>query len=341
MILTTSEELRLFIPTHVIENLTPLAGFIDNSEHDFLLEKVGQPLYDKVTELYEDTEDKDDLLPGGEQSNTAVAQLIHLCQRVVAFDMLYRAADVSAISINESGLNIVETGGYDAADEKTIDRYKRRLYTEAHRAVDRLLVTLEEWAEDEGLKAVEDKDQDAAQKLEFIELWEQSRYYYQVAGLFINTARTFNLFVDIYENREKFIQLLPDLRYVQEFVLRPEMGDELTDYLLEALRNGTLSDKEKPVVRLVQYALALKAEARSTLFDRKDARDEAIGAVSRLMDYLKAHQSDLPEEVVSLSPFYVKPKTESDNEKEHNAPPVKKWENNRRGNKLFVAPPIE
>lgn len=341
MILTTADELRLYIPTHVIENLAPLAGFIDNSEHDFLLEKIGQPLYDKVTELYNDTEDKEDLLPGGAQSNTAAAQLIHLCQRVVAFDMLYRAADLSAISVNESGLNMVETGGYDAADDKALDRYKRRLYTEAHRAVDRLLITLEEWAEDKGLSSTENIDQDAAQKIEFVGLWHKSRYFYLVDGLFINTARKFNEFVDIYENREKFIQLLPDLRFVQEFVIRPEMGDALTDYLLDAMRGGTLTDTEKPIVRLVQYALALKAEARSSLFDRKAAVDESIGAMTRLMDYLKAHQNDLPEDVVSQSPFYAKPKGESKKIPGCEEKPVPKWQNNRKGNKLFVARPIE
>ena len=337
MLLTTPEELRQYLPTHVMESLESLYGFIDNSEHDFLLEKIGMPLYRRLTDFYENLHDKNSILPGGHELSPW-EELIHLCQRPVAFDMLYRAADMSAISVNESGLNMLSTDGYDSADNDAIDRYKKRLNMEAHRGIDRLLVTLEEWAED--LSSMEDGnfDADDSEKEEIIALWKQSRYFYLAEGLFINTARKFNEFVDIYESREKFIQLLPDLRYCQEFVLRPELGDTLTDVLIEKTQNGTLEEAEKKAVRLAQYALALKVEDRSTLFKRAEAKDEAIGAMRRLVDYLKANQGKLDAEAVKSAPFYEEPKAPSP---ETSATPQEPWKNNRRGNKLFVTRPIE
>ena len=119
------------------------------------------------------------------------------------------------------------------------------MYKEAHAAVDRLLVTLEEWAEEVGKYDAEDLSEEQQEKKDITELWRQSRYYYLADGLFINTARKLNEFIDIYESREKFIQLLPDLRYVNEFVLRTELGDTLTDYLLEQMRNGALTAVEQ------------------------------------------------------------------------------------------------
>ena len=337
MILTTPQELRQYIPTHVIESLEPLHGFIDSSENDFLLERIGRPLYDKVCEQYEETFDKEDLLVGFSQL-TPWQQLIMLCQRPVAFDMLYRAADVSALSVNASGINIVDTDGYDNADKDTIERYKKRLNTEAHRAIDRLLVTLEEWAQVTGGLDADAMDEAQAAQAEIVELWKKSRYYYLAEGLFINTASMFNEYVDIYDSREKFITLLPDLRYVSEFVLRPEIGDALYEDLLAKAASGA-NDTEKKAIRLIRYALALKVEDRNAMFKRAEAKDEAIGAMKRLLDYMASSQGDFEVEAVKSAPFYVEPKKEVTTEKP--AEPRQPWQNNRRGNKLFVTRPIE
>lgn len=337
MLLTTPEELRQYLPAHQLDNLDGLMGFIDNSEHDFLLEKIGAPLYKELVRIYEELTDKNSILPGGSPL-TPWHQLIHLCQRPIAFDTFYRAADVQAVSTNASGLNIVTTDGYDSADTDVIDRYKKRLNQEAHKGIDRLLVTLEEWAEDLA-KSTEEADETLQEKQAIIGLWRKSRYFYLAEGLFINTARKLDEFIDFYESREKFIQLLPDLRYCQEFVLRPELGDALTDNLMDKMQNGQLSDIEKKAVRLAQYALALKVEARSSLFKRDEAKDEAIGAMTRLLDFLKANQGSLDAEAVKTSPFYEEPKSEA--APKETPQPVEKWKNNQKGNKLFVTRPIQ
>lgn len=335
LILTTPQELRQYLPTHVIEDLEAYNGFIDNSQHDFLMPYVGKPLFRAVLDQYQEHYDKDTLLAGNDL--TPWKQLISLCQRPVTFDMLYRAADVSAVSVNASGINIVDTDGYDNADDKALDRYKRRLNQEAHRGIDRLLVTLEEWAEEVGATDPEDLSDELQEKKEIVTLWRQSRYYYLAEGLFINTATKFNEFVDIYESREKFIQLLPDLRYCNEFVIRPELGDALTDDLIRKQQDGALSSVEAQAVHLAQYALALKVEERSPLFKRPEAKDEAIGAIKRMVDYIAAHQSDFDEEAIRTAPFYQEPKPQPQQPDK----PTEPWRNNRRGNKLFVARPIE
>ena len=117
------------------------------------------------------------------------------------------------------------------------------------------------------------------------------------------------------------------------------MGDELTDNLMQKMQQGELSAVEQKAVRLAQYALALKVEARSPLFKRDEAKDEAIGAMTRLVSYLKASQSKFDEEAVKTSPFYEEPKP--DVPKEQTAPPAEPWKNNQKGNKLFVTPAIE
>lgn len=335
LILTTPQELRQYLPTHVIEDLEAYNGFIDNSQHDFLMPYVGKPLFRAVLDQYQENYDKDTLLAGNDL--TPWQQLISLCQRPVTFDMLYRAADVSAVSVNASGINIVDTDGYDNADDKALDRYKRRLNQEAHRGIDRLLVTLEEWAEEVGATDLEDLSEEQQEKKAIVTLWRQSRYYYLAEGLFINTARKLGEFIDIYESREKFIQLLPDLRYCNEFVIRPELGDALTNDLIRKQQDGALSSVEAQAVYLAQYALALKVEERSPLFKRPEAKDEAIGAMKRLIKFLSDNQGDFDEDIIKTAPFY------KESAPKPTEPPtqVEPWRNNRRGNKLFVTRPIE
>ena len=335
LILTTPEELRQYHPAHVLSTLDSYIGFIRSSQTQFLTPFVGKPLFNAVIAKYGSFYDKTELLADNEF--TPWQELIYLCQGPVAFDMAYRAADVSAVSLNDSGLNIVETGGYEKADKEDKESYKKRMYKEAHAAIDRLLVTLEEWAEEVGATDLDDLSDEQQEKKAIVTLWRQSRYYYLAEGLFINTARKLNEFIDIYESREKFIQLLPDLRYCNEFVIRPELGDALTDDLIRKQQDGALSSVEAQAVHLAQYALALKVEDRSTLFKRPEAKDEAIGAMKRLIKFLSDNQSAFDEDIIKTAPFYKEPAP-----KPTEPPtPVDPWKNNRRGNKIFVTPAIE
>lgn len=362
MIITTPEELRLYITTHVIENMNALAGFMDSSEHDFLLSKIGKPLYERMMQEYESMGNPNILLPENKKEHTLWHEFILLCQRPVAFDMMYRAADVSALSINESGINIVSTDNYDAAGKDAVERYKTRCNIEAHRGIDRLLVQLEEWAQtlepmEETISGGTEEEGPTEKEIqqEIVTLWRKSRYYYLADGLFINTATKFNEFIDIYDSREKFIQLLPDLRYCQEVILRPELGDDLTDQLIEAYQSGKLTGIQQNAVVLIQRALATHVEARNKMFTRKEAKDNAIFLVKLMIDFLMKHQDEMPEGI-KTSPFYRPPAKKASPEigngatdntsflpsyGEEEPKSAGPWKNNRRGNKLFVARPIE
>ena len=182
------------------------------------MEKIGKPLYNALVERYEEL-DPDMILPGGNPL-TRGKQLIHLCQRPGGFDMLYRAADVSAVSVNESGLNVTSTDGYESADGDIIDRYKKRLYKEAHQAIDRLLVTLEEWAEDLVSQGRRNFEPDESEVGRNYRLWKKSRYFYLAEGLvqYCPSSTNSSTSTKAVKNSSK---LLPDLRFCQEFVLRP------------------------------------------------------------------------------------------------------------------------
>lgn len=352
MLLTTPEELRQYHPSHLLENLDGLRGIIHNSERSVLIEKIGEPLYAKLTEYYEGLSDPDSILPDGNNASP-MEELLHLCQAPIAFDTLYRAADVQSISLNASGLNILSTDGYESAKEDSIDRFKNRMYKEAHDAIDLLLATLEEWAKEVG-KFAEDAEltDDQKEKKAIVSLWKESIFFYLVDGLFLNTARKFNEYVNIYENREKFIQLLPDLRYCQDITIRLELGDELTDDLLEKMRTNTANKAEARTVINLQRTLALYVEARNAMFKRKEAKDEAIFNMKLTLDYIRKHQDEFDQSAIKSAPFYEEPKQEEAETQpeegkiiglpaDYTTPKPQTWKNNKRGNAIFVTKAIE
>ncbi|MDD3037893.1 DUF6712 family protein [Bacteroides sp.] len=358
MLLTTPEELRLYLPTHVIDHIESMAGFIDNSEHDFLMDKIGRPLYARLCQEYKAMGDKIVLSPENAEYQTPWMQLLVLCQRAVTFDAFFRAADIASVSVNDSGINVIGTDDYDPANKDSLSKYKSRCNIEAHRAIDRMLVQLEEWAQESAIEEApedtitDEEVQRVAIRAEIVALWRKSRYYYLADGLFINTAHKFNEFIDIYDSREKFIQLLPDLRYCQEISLRSELGDDLIDSLIDKYQTGQLTEIQKKAVVNLQRALALAVEARNKMFSRKDARDEAIMNLRIAITFIAKNQDAFLPDIES-SPIYVKPKEKVSVTQHGSATPSmigmpdqpqpaeEPWRNNRRGDTLFVTPSVE
>lgn len=333
MIISTAEELRAFLPNHVMDNIDSMAGFFNNSEHDFLAERIGAPLLKAVNEHYLDCGDAEKAEIAG-IINAAEPDpwllLISLCQRCVVFDAFARAADIQAISVNEAGLNVVDSNGYDNAPEKTIANYKSQLVKESHAASNRLLVQLEEWQKElsQTSSPSEPSQLPSPSPLsEIIALWKSSPYYYYADGLLFNTATAFNRYVDIYNSREKFIKLLPDIRYCQEVHLEAEIGIELLFDLIEKYRQGKLragmtDGSREDIIQskahtMLRRTLATMVEARNSMFSRKDARDEASGLMKLTLAFIRKNQTAFDKAAMKQSPLYdpaLWPKEEEDEE---------------------------
>lgn len=372
MILTSLEELRLYFPAHAIDHIGPYAGFIDNSEHDFLLQPLGMPLYDKMCQYYDRCQHE--LSTVDDENTSYYNRLILMSQRCVAFDFMGAAIDVQAISINNAGLN------YSAADDyKTADRDARKDATaacqrEAHKSLNRLLYTLEQWVH--LAPSAEKGEQVDAELFEIATLWKQSRYYYLAAQMLIPSAKTMQEYYDIMDSREKFIRLLPDLRYIQEELIAPAIGEDFLDYLVAYALRTEIPASSDAVERA---AVPQQPTATSRLFDRLvhrlrkidvtflegrttvlkidkerkiHARDEAVMLLGRLCDYIKASQEailtalgDDNRDIFELSPLYTKPApaAPADEQTHHcgcDCHSDSEFKNNSRGAAMFVTDPL-
>lgn len=347
MLITTIEELRLALPTHAMDDISQLTGFIENSEVDFLKEKLGDELYSTLKGKYKEIDVQDYLQKiFNNETLTPWERLLQMCQRCVSFDAMGRAISVQAVSLNNAGINISTSDDYEKVDANTVSAYKTQCNKEAHAGINYLLQSLETMVKEskmydadsvEGGDYTQNEKDTIYAKMLIAELWKKSRYYFLAGSLLLPSASILQDFVNIYDNREKYIQLLPDLHYVQEEQMAPAIGDDLLEYFVGVSVEGTTNKVLSRIIYKLRKALASGLEARTTILGTKkdrqmQAHDELVGYLKSIAEYIGDHQDELPEnaqEALKLSPCYRPPKD--------NAPKEKAYEN-KNGNALFATP---
>ena len=383
MLISTPEELRLYAPANAIDHIDTLAGFLDSSEHDFLAEKLGTQLHASLVAYYQNLRTSEGGLENFINSITQgaelppYARLLTIAQRIVAFDALGRAIDMQAISVNGAGINISTADDYQKADRETVLAYKATCTKEAHAAVNRLLVLLEEWTKESSASpaevpadesAVEGEGSvhagspsgeatvpegspsgstDTEEKTEIVRLWRSSRFFFLAAGLVIPSATVLQDYLNIYDSREKFITMLPDLRTIQEDIIAPIIGEDFLDYMISFSRSAP-SNLSAGDIRLLsrilhrlRKAVARHLESRTQQMKLTDPRrnaahDEAVQLTTDLSDYLSAHQGDLPSdalEAFTTSPLYKPADTPASSD-------TPSFENNAADSVIFVTPAL-
>ena len=342
MILSTTKELRLHIPSNAIDEISSLQGILDNSEKDFLRDKLGDSLYNRLCEYYQ-TVSPDDFymaVSNGEHTQQPWMQLLLMAQRMVTYDAMSRFVYTQALSINGTGINVASSDDYGTASKDLLDKGVQGYKREAMVSLNQMLVMLEGWAKDCVKKQASDVQKTAEsvpntdnsvpktdEIEEIVKLWQESQYYYAHHDLLIATCADLQQYLDIYESREKFIRLLPDLHFIQDEYISEAIGEDTVQRLLH-----TDAPADKPLLRKVRRLMVAHLEERTTILTidkarRAAAHNEAIAlrtSVLRLMEMRKAASAanDTPDKPSANT-------TDSTS---------KGYENNQPNSKIFVSP---
>ena len=376
MILSTNQELRLILPSNAVDDIANLQGVLDNSEKDFLQDKLGKPLYTRLCEYYTTLggdgfyQQKSD----GSYAKKPWSVLLNLAQRMVVNDAMARYAYQQILSVNGAGVNIASSTDYDAATEKLLDKGVAGYKKEAMVSLNNLLILLENWAVsiNTPAEAASPKDGSASTEVpkgestevpkdestevqngestevpndesteahsaieEIVLLWQESKYYYLHHDLLIPTCSTLQQYLDVYDNRDKFIRLLPDLRYVQDEYIADVFGDELIDRLQHA------DDRDK-LLRKVRRLMTAYLVERTTViaFDKATrllAHNESISlrdSVYRILNAEKQAQEAADSNASSSSTTSTTSSASSSSDADKSGG----YENNQEGGKIFVTP---
>lgn len=341
MILSTTKELRLHIPSNAIDEISSLQGILDNSEKDFLRDKLGDSLYNRLCEYYQTVSPDDFYMAvcNGENTQHPWMQLLLMAQRMVTYDAMSRFVYTQALSINGTGINVASSDDYGTASKDLLDKGVQGYKREAMVSLNQMLVMLEGWAKKMATPApiadadstepptTEPKDEEHKAIEEISLLWQESQYYYLHHDLLIATCADLQHYLDIYESREKFIRLLPDLHFIQDEYISEAIGEDTVQRLLH-----TDDPADKPLLRKVRRLMVAHLEERTTILTidkarRAAAHNEAIAlraSVLRLMEMRKA------ADVANTTPD--KPSTNTTDSTS------KGYENNQPNSKIFVSP---
>ena len=344
MILSTIKELRLHIPSNAIDEISSLQGTLDNSEKDFLRDKLGDSLYDQLCEYYQSISPDDFYLSvtNGEHTDHPWQQLLLMAQRMVTYDAMSRFAYTQAISINGTGINVASSEDYGAASRDLLDKGVQGYKREAMVSLNQMLMMLEGWARKMTTPApiadadstepptTEQKDEEHKAIEEISLLWQESQYYYLHHDLLIATCADLQQYLDIYESREKFIRMLPDLHFIQDEYISEAIGEPMVQQLLTST-----NPEDRPLLRKVRRLMVAHLEERTTILTidkarRAAAHNEAIAlraSVLRLLDMRKAVDKTNSD---NSSASTKDCSTETNNQQG--------YENNQPGSKFFVSP---
>lgn len=374
MILSTNKELRLILPSNAVDDIANLQGVLDNSEKDFLQDKLGKPLYTRLCEYYTTLggdgfyQQKID----GSYAKKPWSVLLNLAQRMVVNDAMARYAYQQILSVNGAGVNIASSTDYDPATEKLLDKGVAGYRMEAMVSLNNLLKLLENWAvsintpaeasstkdgsastevpKDESTEVPKDESTEVQNGestevpndesteahtaiQEIVLLWQESKYYYLHHDLLFPTCSVLEQYLSVHDNRDKFIRLLPDLRYIQDEYIADVFGDELIDRLQHA------DDRDK-LLRKVRRLMTAYLVERTTViaFDKATrllAHNESISlrdSVYRILNAEKQAQ-EAADGNASSSTSTTTAATSSSAADEAGG-----YENNQEGGKIFVTP---
>ena len=379
MILSTNQELRLILPSNAVDEIANLQGVLDNSEKDFLQDKLGKPLYTRLCEYYT-TLGGDGFyqqLTDGSYAQKPWSVLLNLAQRMVVNDAMARYAYQQILSVNGAGVNIASSTDYDPATEKLLDKGVAGYRMEAMVSLNNLLKLLENWAvgintpaeasatkdgsastevqkgkstevqngestevqNDESTEVPNDESTEAHTAIEeIVLLWQESKYYYLHHDLLFPTCSVLEQYLSVHDNRDKFIRLLPDIRYVQDEYIADVFGDELIDRLQHA------DDRDK-LLRKVRRLMTAYLVERTTViaFDKATrllAHNESVSlrdSVYRLLNAEKQAQEAADSNASSTSTTSTTSTTSSASSTS-SADKSGGYENNQEGGKIFVTP---
>ena len=338
MLISTLSELRLHLPSNAIDRIENIQGNLADSERSLLTDKLGLPLHNRLVEYYRsiDPEMFAQHVIDGTYTANPWEELLFLAQSVIVKDAMCAYVRQNSISINGAGVNVMSSSDYAPADDKRLAESVQSFKANAYKSLNNLLKLLEEWAKAVNTPAAV-ADDPAGEGTEapaslfepalpvIVSLWCMSRYYYLDATLLIPTCTVLQAFLDIEDYRDRFIRLLPDIRFIQRHYIEKTFGEAF----VEEMR---LADESDPLLFDVRSLIVAHLKVRTTVLDfdkatKAQAHNETVSLRDSILAAI-AKRNAVPAEEQAQDTTAETPKDDKQ----------RTFRNNSEGNKMFVSP---
>jgi hypothetical protein len=219
MIIKDTATLRKYLSVNGSVEYDNLAPYLKKAERTFLKPIIG------VLQLAE-FEVSEPL------ADPIINQALELAQEAVANYGYYLYAPIGVLQVTDSGFHVVSNENTQPASDKQFKELQRSFLTSAHEALDELLAHME-------LSA--DKFQQ----------WFESDYYTVYKDLLVNKTSVFNKYYHIFNSRQTFVAIRPNIIVVEDQFIKPVVGVAL----LTALKENQTHEIRKQVKQLLQQSI--------------------------------------------------------------------------------------
>jgi len=165
-------------------------------------------------------------------SDPIVLEALVLAQEAIANLGFYLYLPIGAVQITDSGVHVVDGTSSSPATDKQFKELQRSFKSAGHKALDELL----EFMEDNAAK---------------FGPWVGSDSYSVFKDLLVNKTSIFNKYYYIFNSRQTFIAMKPNIKSVEDQFIVAPIGKEL----LKALKDDQTVDERKEVKILLQQAI--------------------------------------------------------------------------------------
>lgn len=238
---TKSAELKQFLDIDTNFNFDTILPDIKRAEKKYLKEVLGASLYNTLLEHYEGSSSASASSSSSSSSSfvsptpTLLNELLLLSQEAVAFLAFHYFIKRGAYKISSAGIHKEAGDNKDSLNYFEVQELAQEYLDQGLDAIDVIYTYLEE------------------NKTSF-EAWVNSSSYSTYHEFFVKDPKTFNLQQNIGESYRTFKNLVPTMRKVNEFYLKPALGADFMSELLTNLKQDDLKTKENEVVSLAQKA---------------------------------------------------------------------------------------
>jgi len=233
-------------------HLDSMAPTIYTTARRYIVPRLGQTFYDELLTAWQ----------SGSPTSAQQAAITSL-QRALALLSAHEYSLVGAIQLSEEGMFRIESEKLRSAFKYQERAWRQYMLEHGFDALEELLIYLEQHASD-------------------FPTYQNSEEYVANTEHFINHAAEFRLVYGQHIGRRAFESLRSIIDDVERFAVEHTLPRQFFDHLHDARKAGTLTAKEKEVVRLIRKAVAhftvREATARMLLAidgDRLVVREES------------------------------------------------------------------
>ena len=218
MLVTTIARMKELIPVIVGSDFSKYETFIKEAREWLKHELIGSGLYNKL----------------GDAGNSVLKEY---CENVVANKAYLTGLPFFDLIETESGFAVTRTETKAPASPERVKALKEGIEKWLTEAIERLLEYLEE-------------------NEQYHEDWKGSETYTLLTETYIHTLKEFRRYAPFSGSRLDYVAKLPAMLDVIHLKIEPVISPELSDAIIEELRDGDLGEPDKAILRNLRFAFA-------------------------------------------------------------------------------------